>query len=239
MVSSGEFRVSKWSVKHFFRTHLLANSQDIVSTFNTNTNNWSKIYLFKRLRWMGVKELSALFTLLYLAAWHGWHPGYFICFGLEFIDMEAERHIRTSFGGIYGYLQGQISKGSSVAQYFYFPAYRFLCWLLTTSALFYSSSVAFDLLEWRHVKQGYGAVYWIGHFAVPASAILAIALRPLFKSKLKDQHAPRVGLAEVKEAHAHDAKANGNGKAEEVPPVQAPDTPSRTTRARAKVARDD
>lgn len=64
-----------------------------VNTFNINTNHWSKRYLYKRLMFLGNKNLSALFTLAFLAVWHGTHPGYFLCFGMEFLGMEAERRL--------------------------------------------------------------------------------------------------------------------------------------------------
>ncbi|KAI9016042.1 MBOAT, membrane-bound O-acyltransferase family-domain-containing protein [Hyaloraphidium curvatum] len=177
--------------------------QDIVTTFNTNTNNWSKIYLFKRLRFLGSKELSALFTLMYLAAWHGWHVGYFICFGLEFLDMEAERTLRGTFGPIYNWLEGELTKGTATG-YIMFPAYRVLCWLLTTSALFYSAGVAFDLLKWDLIKVAYGEVYWIGHVAIFAAVVISKVARPLIK-----HHPAWVSLKDVKQQNG---QQNGHAK---------------------------
>ncbi|KAI8047993.1 MBOAT, membrane-bound O-acyltransferase family-domain-containing protein [Syncephalis plumigaleata] len=65
----------------------------IIATFNVNTNRWTKRYIFKRLRFLGSKQLSAFGALFFLAIWHGFHPGYFLTFGMEYIDMEAERHV--------------------------------------------------------------------------------------------------------------------------------------------------
>ncbi|RKP07944.1 MBOAT, membrane-bound O-acyltransferase family-domain-containing protein [Thamnocephalis sphaerospora] len=65
----------------------------VVGAFNINTNRWAKRYIFKRLRFLGSKQLSALGTLAFLAIWHGFHPGYLLCFGMEFLDMEAERRM--------------------------------------------------------------------------------------------------------------------------------------------------
>ncbi|RKP27102.1 hypothetical protein SYNPS1DRAFT_21293, partial [Syncephalis pseudoplumigaleata] len=48
-----------------------------------------------RLRFLGSKQLSALGSLFFLAVWHGLHPGYLFTFGMEFLDMEAERHLRV------------------------------------------------------------------------------------------------------------------------------------------------
>src|SRR6266542_2719951 len=63
----------------------------IVGSFNTNTNLWTKIYIFKRLIFLGNKNLSSLGALSFLALWHGVYSGYFICFSLEFVDIETER----------------------------------------------------------------------------------------------------------------------------------------------------
>ena len=39
----------------------------IVGSFNISTNIWAKTYMFKRLRFLGSKTLSSLFTLTYLS----------------------------------------------------------------------------------------------------------------------------------------------------------------------------
>lgn len=46
-----------------------------VRSFNVSTNQWAFKYVFKRLRFLGSKFLSHLFTLFYLALWHGWRSG--------------------------------------------------------------------------------------------------------------------------------------------------------------------
>ena len=75
----------------------------VVGTFNVNTNRWAKRYVFKRLRFLGNKHVSSFATLFFLAIWHGLHPGYFLTFGMEFLDMEAERRVvvlwRRATGG--------------------------------------------------------------------------------------------------------------------------------------------
>ena len=64
--------------------------QDIITNFNINTNAWMKIYVMKRLRFLGNKELSQLGALLFLALWHGMYFGYFAAFIMEFLDMMIE-----------------------------------------------------------------------------------------------------------------------------------------------------
>ncbi|KAH7955513.1 hypothetical protein HPB52_001187 [Rhipicephalus sanguineus] len=48
-------------------------------------------YVFKRLRFLGNKQLSQLSALFFLALWHGLHSGYYVCFFNEFIVMKFER----------------------------------------------------------------------------------------------------------------------------------------------------
>lgn len=67
--------------------------QQCIDSFNINTNKWVFRYIFKRLRFLGNKNLSHLLTLQFLAVWHGLFPGYFICFFAEFLIMMMEKQI--------------------------------------------------------------------------------------------------------------------------------------------------
>lgn len=50
-------------------------------------------HVFKRLKFLGNKLLSQMFTLLFLAIWHGLHSGYFICFSMEFLIVNVEKQV--------------------------------------------------------------------------------------------------------------------------------------------------
>lgn len=50
-------------------------------------------HVFKRLRFLGNKLVSQMFTLLFLAIWHGLHSGYLICFSLEFLIVNVEKQV--------------------------------------------------------------------------------------------------------------------------------------------------
>ena len=69
----------------------------IIDNFNINTNLWVKNYVFKRCKGFGNKHISSMLALLFLALWHGYHLGYVLCFGLEFMYVEAERRVRDRF----------------------------------------------------------------------------------------------------------------------------------------------
>lgn len=55
------------------------NAQMIVNSFNVTTNEWAMQYIYKRCKFLKSKVLSQLITLLFISAWHGFHPGYYLC----------------------------------------------------------------------------------------------------------------------------------------------------------------
>ncbi|CAG8511917.1 13203_t:CDS:2 [Dentiscutata heterogama] len=66
---NGMANVEKWNFE--FATSLT----QIIGSFNTNTNLWTKLYIFKRLIFLGNKQLSSIISLIFLALWHGLHSG--------------------------------------------------------------------------------------------------------------------------------------------------------------------
>ncbi|XP_033221130.1 lysophospholipid acyltransferase 5-like [Belonocnema kinseyi] len=62
-----------------------------IQSFNINTNHWSAEYIYKRLKFLGSKLYSQVTTLAFLAVWHGFHSGYYMCFVMEFIIMYFEK----------------------------------------------------------------------------------------------------------------------------------------------------
>jgi lysophospholipid acyltransferase 5 len=129
-----------------------------VSTFNINTNHWAKRYVFKRLIFLGSRNLSSLGTLMFLAVWHGYHPGYFITFAMEFMDMEAERRGARLFAPV-----DKALSASAVGQ----AGLKALYWLLTTSSFHYAL-IAFDLLDVPSIMHAWSNVYFIGLWSVLA-----------------------------------------------------------------------
>lgn len=65
--------------------------QQLVNSFNINTNKWMGKYVFKRLKFLGNKDISQIATLGFLALWHGLYSGYFTNFFLEFFLIKFER----------------------------------------------------------------------------------------------------------------------------------------------------
>lgn len=70
---------------------------DYIPSFNVNTNNWVAMYIYKRLKFLGNRMISQAASLLFLAVWHGFHSGYYICFSLEFIFVTFERQFQSMY----------------------------------------------------------------------------------------------------------------------------------------------
>ncbi|CAH8526680.1 unnamed protein product [Heterobilharzia americana] len=78
------------------RYSFATNTDDLVAGLNINTNKWVLEYVYKRLRFLGNKNLSQLVTLLFLAIWHGTHSGYYINFGVELLVVIVEKDVLKS-----------------------------------------------------------------------------------------------------------------------------------------------
>ncbi|CAG8607359.1 5216_t:CDS:2 [Paraglomus occultum] len=158
------------SLRFEFATSL----NDIISSFNINTNLWAKIYVFKRLIFLNSKTISSLGVLFFLALWHGLHTGYFMCFFLEFVDMEAEKRWSKRVEFIKKSLYEKKMK-NGISGKLAWGAYRVVCWFLQTCALHYAM-VAFDLLRYEWCITAWRNVYFAGHFVVFGLIFLDLVL---------------------------------------------------------------
>ncbi|KAI9199837.1 MBOAT, membrane-bound O-acyltransferase family-domain-containing protein [Polychytrium aggregatum] len=146
--------------------HLATSLSVIIPNFNMSTNDWCKTYIFKRLRFLGSKDLSSALTLLFLAAWHGPSPGYYLCFGLEFLDIYCER---------------VFFKWVAVPQG---PVWRVVSnvfgWLWASFALGYAT-VAFEALRWDYTVTVWNSLYWSGHIVIAVIIIADLVASALFR----------------------------------------------------------
>ncbi|KAG0350618.1 MBOAT, membrane-bound O-acyltransferase family-domain-containing protein [Gamsiella multidivaricata] len=162
-------------VKYEFATSLT----QIVSSFNMNTNYWAKLYVFKRLRFLGNKNLSALGVLLFLAVWHGTHIGYFFCFGLEFMDMETERRLSARFGKP---INAFIARQQGVSHAVFKAIWGVITWLFTTSALYFAA-VPFDLLQMDKSLAAIRSINFLGIYVMLGLLGLDIVLSIVMPKK--------------------------------------------------------
>lgn len=67
--------------------------QHYIESFNVNTNYWTAEYVYKRLKFLNNRYISQVVALMFLAVWHGFHSGYYVCFLLEFMIMYFEKGV--------------------------------------------------------------------------------------------------------------------------------------------------
>lgn len=67
--------------------------QHYIDSFNVQTNHWVAEYIYKRLKFLNNRQASQLGALVFLAVWHGFHSGYYMCFLMEFLVMVCEREV--------------------------------------------------------------------------------------------------------------------------------------------------
>lgn len=158
------------------RTFQLATSIDhIIGSFNINTNLWSKYYVFKRLKFLGSKQLSQFGTLFFLAIWHGFHPMYFVTFLLEFLDVQCELVFRKRIA----YFVQPYTKQYPAVHYLW----KFVAWCSCQMCISYAM-VGFELLSVDRAIAAYKSVYFIGHIIVPVIfAVDRLAPKPMVLKK--------------------------------------------------------
>ncbi|CAD7670459.1 unnamed protein product [Nyctereutes procyonoides] len=126
-----------------------------IASFNINTNAWVARYFFKRLKFLGNKELSQGLSLLFLALWHGLHSGYLVCFQMEFliviVERQAARLIQES---------PTLSNLASITvlQPFYYLVQQTIHWLFMGYSM-----TAFCLFTWDKWFKVYKSIYFLGH----------------------------------------------------------------------------
>ncbi|XP_018650186.1 hypothetical protein Smp_169040 [Schistosoma mansoni] len=130
------------------------NTDDIVAGFNINTNKWLLDYVYKRLRFLGNKNLSQLISLLFLALWHGTYSGYYLNFGIELLVVTVEKDFLS------------ILKNSKYNHFFYKTfigrVISSVCGKLHIYFILASPMVAFYLLKFRLWFSVLKSVYFIG-----------------------------------------------------------------------------
>eukprot|EP01119_Soliformovum_irregulare_P005977 TRINITY_DN1770_c0_g1_i1.p1 TRINITY_DN1770_c0_g1~~TRINITY_DN1770_c0_g1_i1.p1 ORF type:complete len:478 (+),score=116.70 TRINITY_DN1770_c0_g1_i1:22-1434(+) len=129
--------------------------QGIVESFNINTNDWVKRYVFKRLKFLNNRSASNLGALAFLAIWHGLYLGYILCFFTEYIEMEAERKIKRMMTPYVPSLQ----------KMGVMPVMYGVAWLLRTFGVHYGL-IAFEVKALWGSLAALTAVYWIAHVFV-------------------------------------------------------------------------
>lgn len=126
-----------------------------ITSFNTNTNQWVAQYIYKRLKFLGNRVISQAVALLFLAIWHGFHSGYYVCFLMEFIVMAMEKD-----------LEPKLERNKTVRKLLDDPKMMPLVWMVLkayTLVFMGYCLVPFALLSFSKWWQVYSSVYFVGH----------------------------------------------------------------------------
>ncbi|KFO20275.1 Lysophospholipid acyltransferase 5 [Fukomys damarensis] len=126
-----------------------------IASFNINTNAWVARYFFKRLKFLGNKQLSHGLSLLFLALWHGLHSGYLVCFQMEFLIVIVEKQAAALIQD-----SPVLSSLAAVTalQPFYYVVQQSIHWLFMGYSM-----TAFCLFTWDKWFKVYKSVYFLGH----------------------------------------------------------------------------
>lgn len=127
----------------------------LIKSFNINTNLWVAQYVFKRLKFLGNKQVSQLAALLFLAVWHGLHSGYYVCFFNEFIVMKFERDVIEIIERLPSVKRIVYNK------YLHVPRLIFLKFFVM--GMFGYCIIPFVLLSYNRYYEAYSRMYWCGH----------------------------------------------------------------------------
>jgi lysophospholipid acyltransferase 5 len=129
--------------------------QGMVDSFNINTNQWMAMYVYKRLKWLGNKQVSMILTLVFISFWHGFWPGYHINFTFEFIGLTAEKSFVRFARQVLG---GPLSERHATVR---IPL-SLLAYILKNLILMFPVT-CFMLLSWERCFAFMKAVYFYGY----------------------------------------------------------------------------
>lgn len=151
-----------------------------ILSFNINTNHWVAQYIYKRLKFFGSRLISQGVSLLFLAIWHGFHSGYYICFAFEFIVMYMEKDLKPL-----------IERNTAVFTFLHqYPVNNFVYLLLRLYTFVFMGwcLLPFALLTYDRYWPIYSSVYYVGFIFFGLYPIIyGPILKLLLKSKSPSQ----------------------------------------------------
>ncbi|XP_020602607.1 lysophospholipid acyltransferase 5-like [Orbicella faveolata] len=154
--------------------------QHCVDSFNINTNKWVFRYIFKRLRFLGNKNLSHFLALMFLALWHGLFVGYFVCFLGEFVIMVIEKQVTT--------MCYTVTKKSLAEMPAYVKIPVIISYVFVVHFGLSYFMVAFTLLTFQRFHRVWRSIYYIVPIILVTWSILyPILIYPVFKRMTQDQ----------------------------------------------------
>lgn len=156
-----------------------------ISSFNINTNRWVARHIFKRLIFLGNKDLSQLLTLVFLAVWHGFHTGYYVTFLFEFIVVHIDRDaakVKNGNARLKAFCEGPAMRHVVFAvQKFY--AFVGLGWCI----------VSFGLLDFEKYWVGMQNVSFVGLWFFGGYVVVRYAVLAVFPRDKRERKGEEVG----------------------------------------------
>ncbi|XP_004643571.1 lysophospholipid acyltransferase 5 [Octodon degus] len=154
----GEDGKAKWDACANMKVWLFETNPQFngtIASFNINTNAWVARYFFKRLKFLGNKQLSHGLSLLFLALWHGLHSGYLVCFQMEFLIVIVEKQAATLIRD-----SPALSRLAAITalQPFFYVVQQTIHWLFMGYSM-----TAFCLFTWDKWFKVYKSIYFLGH----------------------------------------------------------------------------
>lgn len=153
--------------------------QHYIDSFNCNTNHFAAEYIYKRLRFLGNRNLSQGFTLLFLALWHGIRSGYYMTFLNEFLIMYMEKEFEAI-----------INKTKTYAWLWSVPATKYFMYFLLkmyTIVFMGWSLVPFDVKVFSKWWDIYYSLYFAGFVLFLPWGFVYKPLLLTIRKKLKSQ----------------------------------------------------
>ncbi|KAJ1558219.1 hypothetical protein HK096_002895, partial [Nowakowskiella sp. JEL0078] len=133
------------------RVELAENAREATSNWNKNTQSWLRRCVYERLYLSHGSGVATIVTYTTSAFWHGFYPGYYICFILGALGNMAARDIRRNVRPLFA------SPTSKLHQYKF--VYDFLGWF-TTLSMISMMGAAFQVLTLENSIKLYNAVLW-------------------------------------------------------------------------------
>ncbi|XP_078616446.1 lysophospholipid acyltransferase 5-like isoform X2 [Branchiostoma floridae x Branchiostoma japonicum] len=158
-----------------------------IQSFNLSTNTWLMNYIYKRLRFLGMRIVSFVVTLSYLGIWHGLLSGYQAAFLFEVVWVRGSRELeemarRVPMSRVLSAAGARIVRGVALV----------ISWVFNW-AMFGYMIVPFALLVADKWVKVYGLLYWGGFIAFG----LALVIGPLVRRCLDPPQTPTKNGQEV------------------------------------------
>eukprot|EP00117_Sycon_ciliatum_P010283 scpid82386/ scgid12243/ Lysophospholipid acyltransferase 5; 1-acylglycerophosphocholine O-acyltransferase; 1-acylglycerophosphoserine O-acyltransferase; Lysophosphatidylcholine acyltransferase; Lysophosphatidylcholine acyltransferase 3; Lysophosphatidylserine acyltransferase; Membrane-bound O-acyltransferase domain-containing protein 5 len=156
---NGKMRWDQMNNVDVFGFLTYTSSHGVIDVFNKKTNDYLKRYIFKRVAFLGNKNLSMAIMAAFISLWHGVHINYLIVFILCEVPMViAERQFWPVFENLAGFT---VWTAPGLLRY----PLILLAWLYAHFFFTYGS-VGMNVLQWNNLVQSYKNIFFCCHIAM-------------------------------------------------------------------------